>query len=141
MGTRADFYVGRGKDAEWLGSVAYDGHPFPENIGEPVLTAHTEAQFREAVADRIAKRDDGTTPDMGWPWPWVDSRTTDYAYAFEHGYTWCSSFGHSWFRPAFEEEPEEAKQDAEFPDMTARQNVTWGRRSGVMVIQFPAPGR
>jgi hypothetical protein len=27
MGTRADFYVGRGKDAEWLGSVAFDGYP------------------------------------------------------------------------------------------------------------------
>lgn len=27
MGTRADFYVGRGKDAEWIGSVAFDGYP------------------------------------------------------------------------------------------------------------------
>jgi hypothetical protein len=24
MGTRGDFYVGRGKDAEWIGSIAYD---------------------------------------------------------------------------------------------------------------------
>lgn len=27
MGTRADFYVGTGANAEWLGSIAYDGHP------------------------------------------------------------------------------------------------------------------
>ena len=28
MGTRADFYVGRGDAAEWIGSIAYDGYPF-----------------------------------------------------------------------------------------------------------------
>ncbi len=27
MGTRADFYVGLGEQAEWLGSVAWDGNP------------------------------------------------------------------------------------------------------------------
>lgn len=27
MGTRADFYVGRGEQAEWLGSIAWDGNP------------------------------------------------------------------------------------------------------------------
>jgi hypothetical protein len=27
MGTRADFYVGRGETAEWLGSIAWDGNP------------------------------------------------------------------------------------------------------------------
>jgi hypothetical protein len=27
MGTRADFYIGRGTEAEWLGSVAWDGYP------------------------------------------------------------------------------------------------------------------
>lgn len=27
MGTRADFYVGVGEQAEWLGSIAWDGNP------------------------------------------------------------------------------------------------------------------
>lgn len=27
MGTRADFYVGRGTEAEWIGSIALDGYP------------------------------------------------------------------------------------------------------------------
>ena len=27
MGTRADLYIGRGTDAEWIGSVAWDGYP------------------------------------------------------------------------------------------------------------------
>jgi len=30
MGTRADFYVGMGKDAEWLGSVAWDGYEWAD---------------------------------------------------------------------------------------------------------------
>lgn len=29
MGTRADFYIGRGENAEWLGSIAWDGDPWP----------------------------------------------------------------------------------------------------------------
>lgn len=27
MGTIADFYVGRGPKAEWIGSIAWDGYP------------------------------------------------------------------------------------------------------------------
>src|SRR5216683_7943050 len=104
MGTRADFYIGRGAAAEWLGSIAYDGHPYPENAGDAILHAATETEFRAAAAARIAAGDDGTTPDMGWPWPWTDSRTTDYAYAWDAGYTRASAFGHQWFRPAFEAE-------------------------------------
>ena len=32
MGTRADFYVGVGKKAEWLGNVAWDGDEWAEKI-------------------------------------------------------------------------------------------------------------
>lgn len=27
MSTRADFYVGRGAEAEWIGSISWDGYP------------------------------------------------------------------------------------------------------------------
>ena len=27
MDERADFYVGRGEDAEWLGSITWNGYP------------------------------------------------------------------------------------------------------------------
>ncbi len=27
MGTRADFYTGRGQTAQWLGSIAWGGYP------------------------------------------------------------------------------------------------------------------
>jgi hypothetical protein len=40
MGTRADFYVGRGPDAEWLGSVAMDGYPSGV-FGAPTLNCPT----------------------------------------------------------------------------------------------------
>ncbi len=133
MGTRADFYVGRGKDAEWLGSIAWDAHP--EDLGSPQLLAATgEPHYREEVASLLAKRDDGTLPEHGWPWPWDDSGTTDYAYAFDGGQVWVSPFGHEWF-PAKEPQPEErGPETAIFPDMTGRKNVTLGKRSGIIII-------
>ncbi len=134
MGTRADFYVGRGKDAEWLGSIAWDGNP--EGLEAPQLLAATgEPHYREEVARLLAKCDDGTVPADGWPWPWDDSGTTDYTYAFDGDQVWVSAFGTEWFL-ATEPEPDEEDrpETAIFPDMTAKQNVTFGKRSGVIII-------
>ena len=96
MGTRADFYIGIGPAAEWLGSVTYDGHP--EYNGKGPLAADSEEAFRLAVATLL---DDpkilSTSPSEGWPWPWEDSRTTDYAYAWtaDRGAV-LSVFGRPW---------------------------------------------
>ena len=138
MGTRADFYVGRGKDAEWIGSIAYDG--YPEGMDEEQLFGASDADAFRACVRSMSERDDFTPPDMGWPWPWDDSRTTDYAYAFDDGQVWISSFGHPWmtheqhsdksFRDANYDEP---KLD-NFPDMAERKNVTMGPRSGLIVV-------
>lgn len=140
MGTRADFYVGRGVDAEWLGSIAWDG--YPDGIPEQ-LRRETDADiFLVAVRDFLTERDDGTTPDMGWPWPWEDSGTTDYAYALDGGRVWASCFGSPWF-PADEPQPEDLDDEApkvSFPDMTRQQAVTFGKRSGLMVIGLPENG-
>ena len=38
MGTRADFYIGKGTDAEWLGSIAWNG--YPDGIGRPDPQLH-----------------------------------------------------------------------------------------------------
>lgn len=135
MGTRADFYVGRGADAEWLGSVGMDGYPsgvFGPDCDD--LPAELdEAGWRAYVARHIASEGHGTTPDQGWPWPWDDSGTTDYAYAFDDGSVWASNFGSEWFNPA--EEPEDdLPETAAFPDMTARKNVTYGPRSGAIFL-------
>lgn len=136
MGTRADFYVGRGKTAEWLGSIAWDG--YPERRTEPAWSADSEERFRAGVSEVLTQEEDGTRPDQGWPWPWDDSNTTDYAYAWDGGKVWASCFGGPWFDPT-----DPAQRDAEdaegpkpeFPDMSARRvTVESGPRSGLLVV-------
>lgn len=135
MGTRADFYVGKGKDAEWLGSIAWDGYPYGE-AALKVGVAVTEEEFRSLVASLLAERHDGTVPEDGWPWPWNDSQTTDYAYAFADGVVTYSCFGGAWRALSDHDDGEDDgdRKVAIFPDMTERKNVTWGKRSGVIVI-------
>ena len=94
MGTRADFYVGRGVEAEWLGSTAWDGYPSGVEVviakgGNEVLYP-TQNHWRTAVGDHLVSRNDGTLPKDGWPWPWDDSRTTDFAYAWDDGVIYVS---------------------------------------------------
>ena len=136
MGTRADFYIGRGEHATWLGSRAWDG--YPEGIPESVLKANDVDQYIEAVEAMASERNDWTTPDMGWPWPWDDSATTDYAYAFDGGKVHSSCFGGGWFDPTVEYDADDeeriSKDKATFPDMSERKNVAFGRRSGVILI-------
>jgi hypothetical protein len=145
MGTRADFYIGRGDKAEWLGSIAWDGYPTGiaghgdgTSAGDVkkcrIFKAKTEDEFRAAVSEELESREDATLPSQGWPWPWNNSATTDYAYAFDKGKVWASNFGHSWFNPR-KEEPENTPKDATFPDMTAQQNIDWGKRSGLIIVQ------
>lgn len=146
MGTRADFYVGRGEQAEWLGSIAYDGYPdgvldlsvSGDSKYLPVV-AYSETGWRVAVAEFLAPRDDATEVDQGWPWPWDDSQTTDYAYAWDNDEVFVSSFGHAWF-PIDALPPEDDDEDsalhegakvATFPNMKDRQNVAWDNRSGL----------
>lgn len=74
MGTRADFYVGTGKDAEWLGSIAWDGYEVDENEDHPIAKAKTETAYRKAVKDMLSSRDYATHPEQGWPWPWKDAQ-------------------------------------------------------------------
>jgi hypothetical protein len=115
MGTRADFYVGRGKDAEWLGSIAWDGYPsgisltgiekdsfgvethsdFPE--GQHLFDSTTKEEFASRLAQFFQNRTDVTLPSMGWPWPWEDSHLTDYTYAFDNGVVYGSRYGRHWF--------------------------------------------
>ena len=133
MGTRADFYVGRGAEAEWLGSIAFDG--YPKGIDPQVLNCTSPEAFRHAVNALLERCDDGTKPDMGWPWPWDDSHTTDYAYAFDGGVVYASKFGSPWFQ-ANQPEPEERTEGEKpvFPDMKSRQNTAWDKRSGLLIF-------
>lgn len=135
MGTRADFYVGEGTSAEWLGSTAFDG--YPGGIEESVLRATSEAEFRAEVACRLLARNDGTVPADGWPWPWEDSTLTDYAYAFTGGKVIKYKFGRLFAGDDWDESDEDrGSPKAAFPDMSAVKNVTFGRRSGLIVAGF-----
>lgn len=133
--TRADFYVGRGPNAEWIGSIAMDG--YPGGIPRTVKRARSAVSFRRAVAALLAERDDATTPDMGWPWPWDDSGTTDYAYAYDEGRVWASGFGSPWFKPEGNEPEGTSGRKVPFPNMSARKAVTYGKRSGLLVVTIP----
>ncbi len=162
MGTRADFYIGRGKDAEWLGSIAWDGNPGsitlnsdekeqswpggPDHFkraewpkGQHLFDAKTEAEFKERLSRFFERRDDVTLPEKGWPWPWNDSRTTDYSYAFDDYKVFGSCFGHEWFDPFNESYDADAIETEKcvFPNMEYLKNVTLGQRSGVIVVGGP----
>lgn len=137
MGTRADFYAGKGKAAEWLGSIAWDGN----DVSDDIYNAKTEGDYRGAVAAFLASRDDATLPKDGWPWPWDDSRLTDCSYWFFDDRTW-EELGKRWV-PCLADMPEdEAEQEdfinkheqIEFPDMSALKNVTFGKRSGIIIL-------
>lgn len=130
MGTRADFYLGNGIEATWLGSIAWDGNP--GSISKEILRAKTSNEFKKAVSDFFKTRDDVTLPDMGWPWPWKDSRTTDYAYAFFNDKVYWSDFGRRWVDSSTSKDAGIGKPT--FPDMTSIQNVTLGRGSGLIIL-------
>lgn len=156
MGTRADFYIGRGLNAEWIGSTAWDGYPEGIDItttkvdrvapgvdlqehdkflpGFHLFDAASETEFRERVGMYFANRRDVTLHSMGWPWPWDDSQTTDYAYAFDDGKVWASRFGSTWFDPNLPEPEDLDRKVAIFPNMKSVQRVTLGKRSGVIVL-------
>jgi hypothetical protein len=134
MGTRADFYVGRGETAEWIGSIAWDG--YPAGIPENIKTIHDPKDFRDLVAAFLAERKDATLPEHGWPWPWEDSDTTDYAYAFDAGTVYGTCFGLGWWKLS-EPEPDwdNATKDIDWPLMrTSKQAPAGSLRSGIIAI-------
>lgn len=125
MGTRADFYIGRGIEAKWLGSIAWDGSP--DGMSKVFLNAKSETKFLVEIK-KLSKRDDWTKPEMGWPWPWETSHTTDYAYAYDNGTVYASNYGGPWFVAS------EPRPRPEFPDMKNVQNVDYGARSGLITV-------
>jgi hypothetical protein len=142
MGTRADFYSGKGKRAEWLGSIAWDGSEIPDSIAN----AKTDREYRGAVLAFLDSRDDATLPKQGWPWPWDDSGTSDCSYWFFDGETYEAQGSPDVYSPrrvTFDDYgADEDRWDAylgtletvAFPDMSAKKKVTLGKRSGVIVI-------
>lgn len=138
MGTRADYYIHKNDHLVWIGSIAWDG--YPEGIDGEVLGAKTESEYLKTIKAFFDGRDDVTLPAQGWPWPWDNSGTTDYAYAFVDGRVVASRFGGVWFDPLGEgKEIEDRAVDVpatlRFPDMKEVKKVARGsNRSGVIII-------
>jgi hypothetical protein len=123
------------------------GHSYPDGIDAQVLNCTSEPAFRHAVADFLAGRDDATQVEMGWPWPWDDSCTTDFAYAFDSGEVFASCFAGCWLNAAKYDELGTAMDESEqevlealtskpavFPNMADRKRMTLGKRSGLIVL-------
>jgi len=112
MGIRADFWVGRGEKAEWLGSIEEQGNP--TRMTALLIATESEKAYRTAVTSLLNARKDATFPHMGYPWTWSDPKLTDWAYAFEGGYVYISHFGDFW---------EPGGDKVVFPDMASVKNV------------------
>lgn len=147
MGTRADLYVGEGDEAEWLGSVLYDG--YPSGIDNRVYDASTEAEYRNAVSIFLtSRRADTILPLEGWPGSVKTSADVHYAYSFMDGQVWASHFGRRWFlvQPTCgccEEfgDPDDCKnavvrQRPHFPDMTQYKRPQ-SRGLEIAITNFP----
>ena len=151
MGTRADFYVGIDENAEWLGSIAWDG--YPDGIPDGILLATTKKVFKKEVLSFLKDREDSTLPEEGWPWPWDDSNTTDYAYGIYRGEVLSNAFGHGWQSKKLRDDYDEAISvwadnnyqgeepvdsyliESNFPDMSSVMNVTMDpKRSGILLF-------
>lgn len=167
MGTRADFYTGRGKSAKYLGSIAWDG--YPSGISSELLMSRTAEDYGRNLAGFSLTKEDWSTPEKnGWPWPWDNSNTTDYAYAFEDGQVWISNFGRPWFKASdiprdkdgkfidgkpywnweeknipqakFDDQGNRLDKGQDFPNMKKIQRVTFGPRSGTMILGVTEKG-
>ena len=80
MGTRADFYIDI-IEPKWIGSITQDGQPW--NIPCKILIQNNVTMYEETVVEFLHTRR-AIIESMGrnWPWPWEDSRMTDYSYFF-----------------------------------------------------------
>ncbi len=144
MTTRADFYVGRGQHAEWIGSISCDGYPesgdTPHGVPRRLLDSKDKSTFRAEV-ENLMMRDDATRPEQGWPWSWTTSHMTDYAYAFDQGQVWMSFFGSEWQEPVHSDDELDDCQDLDgnaFPNMSARRNYVLPNnpRSGALICSL-----
>jgi hypothetical protein len=147
MGTRADFFVGIGPTAEWIGSVSYDGWSDTSGAGVGPLSSTSEAAFRAAVEHVLSTwHPPVTRPEEGWPWPWEDFRTTDYAYAWDPARgPVVSEFGHVWLTPQeLLDLPRDMPyggqrelRDDEVRDMRGHKKADILAKSGLMLLKVP----
>jgi len=83
MNIKADFYIGIGKDSQWIGSLLNHGsvYKIPSNI----LLQINKTMFEEMILE-LLELSDSIIPDKGdkWNYLYSDSSLTDYVYMFDH---------------------------------------------------------
>lgn len=78
---KADFYVGMGRDALWVGSVSKSGEIWDMSID--ILIQVNKTMYEELAVEYINFYDGIVANHVcQWPWPWADSKMTDYSYIF-----------------------------------------------------------
>lgn len=83
MGSRSDFYVVKYDRLEWIGSVYQKGTPI--DIPSDIFIQVNQVMFEEMVIEFLQSRKPYSviaSEHERWPWPWADSRMTDYSYIF-----------------------------------------------------------
>jgi len=83
MGTRGDFYIVKYGVMEWIGSTYHDSSPI--RIPLEILIQVNPMMYEELVVEFLESRKPYSviaSEREKWPWPWADSRMTDYSYVF-----------------------------------------------------------
>ena len=121
MGTRADFYVLDQNEYIWCGSIEWDGHE--DKVPKKITQSGSVDEFLEEVDRFLIRRNDGVTPDKGWPHAWKSSQLTDYSYIFlpNRGMVYISHLGGQTYtifdHNSFQKRYKKAlKDDTDLPD-------------------------
>ncbi|WP_431909892.1 hypothetical protein [Amycolatopsis thermoflava] len=97
--TTHDFYLGRGPDAEWIGSI-HLGTCACHSV-EKIGLARSADEFADLVnsflhAAEVGQAGEVTHRGHPWPWLWPTSHGTDYTHAFDRGTVWTARRGQRW---------------------------------------------
>lgn len=85
----ADFYLGRGEDATYLGSTD-DGHPAEVDVWDTLQHGDETEEFTDAIyLERVAALVDSRV----WPHSHVTSIETPWAYCYDKGTTYVYRYG------------------------------------------------
>ncbi|UUV28588.1 hypothetical protein NQK81_27835 [Amycolatopsis roodepoortensis] len=97
--TTHDFYLGRGQDADWLGSVRLGTRN--DRWLDEITRARSAGGFITLVAlflrtARIHEAGEVALGNREWPWPWPTSHGTDFTHAFDTDAVWTARRGDRW---------------------------------------------
>lgn len=90
----ADFYMGRGANAEYLGSVVTAGAPEDIEVWERFQNLDDENYAPKDFVDEVRDLRHAThdTPPA-WPWSYPSSAETPWAYVFDAGTVYVYRYG------------------------------------------------